>query len=339
MIYLWSGRNHAFFWGLLLGMALAIILVARPALSDFHGIPEWGDELQPAELVQDDALFPITDSQAELRADVLGKIDHLTNILRAHYGASQQIDILAALAGGIGVVVVDGFLTAVTSRMMSFVMSQGPLMPSAGAAAVYSGFALALAWQTMRILDVGSPIALRSRVQYALESVLGGQFAGYLTWSLSRDLWPLVVQKSPASLLAYIDAGRRMKGYPKAHTAAEWNAYNSSVHYLMAKMVGSFWYYTIRTALSAKTLEYELSVVEDNLASARETLARLEKAQVALNKRLAEQAGVNINIDLEALKETDPETIDPYSPDYKHTDENQIVLDLEEGLRQEESDR
>ncbi|CAM3546784.1 hypothetical protein PAHA111176_07390 [Parendozoicomonas haliclonae] len=269
------------------------------------------------------------------RIAVLNRIDELSTLLKSHYGNSHELDILGAVAGGIGVSITHGLVTTFFSRQLSEVMAKegafGDQMPMQS---LYAGFSLALALQVMRYLDVGNTVVLSKRVQYALESVGVGQVVGFLTWTLSQDLWSRALVSAPGWLVSVLDASAKTKDFPKVYSATSWNAYNHASHYVAGSLLGTVGYYLLRTGLASKWLDSQLAQVEDDLAVNRAAWRRLEDQRQALIQQARRQLDEE-----DRFIETDPETADQLFPGYRHSDQIPYDHALEEDLHQEGFDR
>ena len=126
------------------------------------------------------------------RARALSEIEALTSRIRSHYEPSGDLEILAAIADGIAIPVINGFIVAGVSRTLSGRMAALGAADSQGTAySLYSAVVLALSWRIMRFFGIGEPLrSISTCVMLWSRSPLGRPRAGQA--GAERDLWPQV---------------------------------------------------------------------------------------------------------------------------------------------------
>ncbi len=219
-----------------------------------------------------------TDQQTRERVTVLNKIDELNLTLRTHYGASDELDVLAAIAGGVGAVILDGVVTTGVSRYLSGVMAErSTFIEQATAQSLYSAAAFSLALHIMQYLKIDGPIALSQHVEFAFKAVGMGQFLGFMTLALNHTIGRSILKFVPAALRTMTNRSSR---FSNGSIVSREN-YDRACHYIAGSVLGSFGYYLVRSVLTSTRLKGYLDGVKDNLAVNRTILKHLEKQRQA----------------------------------------------------------
>ena len=303
---------------------------------DYLSQMEAGDSFVPPERIE---------PAIPARKDLYASIRSLTLELLEHGETGMGVAALHSLAGMVAITLADGMLTSyVASQLNTLISSHCGLYATAGAVGSYGALALSLSYLLLKKAGYIDDLGFRNHMQIILESIGAGYGVATVTWLTSNYLWGWIRESGFADIFDMFMVGRLMED---RFSREEFDGYNSAVHFILGRIGGGLAYYMLRIVSRGNSLRIERDELEDELASLKQLLTRLDQETVNTgNSRLFNpEAASSGAISPEAISpeaispETDQETDFLPVPGRRHNDENPQPLVPEADLHPAESDQ